>query len=341
MQAQEFAYAKWSVAQRARRVTDAAMDQAFADGAILRTHVVRPTWHFVSPADIRWMLDLTGPRVHAMNAYYYRTLGLDDAVLARTDSLLGKSLQGGQQLTRTELTAMLHKAGITASGLQIAYIFMHAELEAVLCSGARRGRQHTYALLAERAPHARILAHEEALAELTGRYFASRGPATLKDYVVWSSLTATDGRKGLDMIKSRLEHEVIDGRTYWFAASRQGVRPAAPMIDLVQGYDEYVMAYKESRDVLRMPGASRGTRQGDPTFPHAILLDGHVIGHWKHRLDKNAAIIETVFDRALAGPERRALNVAVDRYGQFLGVPATVVYQWPVGFSQPSSAVGV
>jgi hypothetical protein len=324
MQSQEFAFAKWSVAQRADGVSDAAMDQAFADAAILRTHVVRPTWHFVLPADIRWLLDLTAPRVHALNAYYYRKFGLDDAVFAKSNALFAKTLQGGRQLTRQELAATLHGAGIAASGLHLGYLLMRAELDAVICSGALRGKQQTYALFDERVPQAKTMHRAEALGELTKRYFTSRGPATLKDYLQWSSLTASDGKSGLDMVKSSLEHEVINGRTYWFAPSSLGLKPASPVIDLVQGYDEYVMSYGESKDVLQMPGVTRALPHGEAIFTHTILLDGHVIGHWKHRLKKNSVIIETLLNRPLADPQKQALNVAVERYGRFIGVPATL-----------------
>src|SRR6266508_2948519 len=105
VQSQDYGPAKWSVAERAGGVADAAVDRAFADGAILRTHVLRPTWHFVAPADIRWMLELTAPRVHALNAYYYRQLGLDDAVFERCNALLAGALQGGVHLTRKQLAA--------------------------------------------------------------------------------------------------------------------------------------------------------------------------------------------------------------------------------------------
>jgi hypothetical protein len=154
VQSQDYGPAKWSVAERTRSFTDAAMDKAFADGDILRTHVLRPTWHFVAPADIRWMLELTAPRVHALNAYMYRQLELDEKVLAKCTTLLLAALQGGNQLTRKELESIFEKTGIVTKGFRVAYILMNAELNGVVCSGALKGRQHTYALVEERAPQA-------------------------------------------------------------------------------------------------------------------------------------------------------------------------------------------
>jgi winged helix DNA-binding protein len=323
MQSQEFAYARWSVAQRSG-VTAGAVDRAFAGGAILRIHVIRPTWHFVAPADIRWILDISAPRVHALNAYYYRQTGVDASLAARTNGLFARSLEGGRQLTRKAMATVLQNAGISADGVKLAYLLMRAELDGVICSGAPRGKQHTYALFADRVPKAKTLDRDEALAELTRRYFASRGPATLKDYLGWSSLTATQGKAGLEMVKEELEREVVDGRTYWFAPASNHGRPRSPVIDLVQGYDEYVMSYSESRDLLFMPGRASARPLDRTAFYHAILLDGRLIGHWRHVLEKGKAVIETQLDRRLSASEKQALTVAIERYGEFLELPATL-----------------
>jgi hypothetical protein len=176
VQAQNFAGAKWALGLRLYGATDNDIEQTFNDGAILRTHVMRPTWHFVSAADIRWLLDLTAPRVRQAMAHYNRVLELDEAVFARTNAVLAETLQGGKQLTRDELADALRQAGIaTENGQRVGNIVMRAELDGVICSGARRGKQFTYALLAERAPQATVLARDEALTELTVRYFSSHG----------------------------------------------------------------------------------------------------------------------------------------------------------------------
>src|SRR5713226_2242979 len=195
VQAQDYAGAKWALGLRMQGVTDDVIEQAFADGAIIRTHVMRPTWHFVAPADIRWMLALTAPRI---NAYYNRKLELDDAVFRHSNAVLAKALQGGKQLTRSELASVLQLAGIAADNLlRSTYIIMRAELDGIVCSGARRGKQFTYALLDERVPQTRNLDRDEALAEFARRYFTSHGPATLQDFVWWSGLAAADAKAGL------------------------------------------------------------------------------------------------------------------------------------------------
>src|SRR5690348_1625275 len=92
MQAQEFGIAKWSVGQRTVGIDDAAVARALDEGLILRTHALRPTWHFIAAADLHWIQALTGPRVHSMNGPYYRGHGLDAATAARTNAVIVDAL---------------------------------------------------------------------------------------------------------------------------------------------------------------------------------------------------------------------------------------------------------
>lgn len=320
MQAQEFVPAKWSVAQRAASATEADLNRAFAEGAILRTHVLRPTWHFVRLEDIRWLLALSSRRVHRVNAYYYRKFKLDDDAFAKCTAVFRRTLKGGLQLTRKELAMVLEKAGVKASGLQLGYILMHAELDAAIVSGALSGKQQTYALFDDRVPDTMMLDRDDSVAELVKRYFATRGPATIKDFTVWSGLTTADAKTGLQMMGSQLEQLDVEGRTYWAVPFTELPAPKTPVIDLIQGYDEYVMSYAESKDVLfrkREPG------DRDPAYLHTILLDGQMIGHWKHTPRSGAVVVETAFYRRITAAEQRALDAAVDRFGRFMGVPAT------------------
>jgi hypothetical protein len=94
------------------------------------------------------------------------------------------------------------------------------------------------------------------------------------------------------------------------------------VIDLVQGYDEYVMFYSESKDVLFGSRRRQSRALRETTFLHAILLDGQLLGHWRHALEKKAVVVETSLDRPLVRGEARALDAAVERYGRFMGVPA-------------------
>jgi Winged helix DNA-binding domain len=323
VQSQDFAPAKWSLAQRAGGLGDADVDRAFADGAILRTHILRPTWHFVLPADIRWMLELTAPRVHALNAYQYRQLGLDEEVLQRSGALLADALGGGAHRTRKQLAAILERGGVDLSGgLRLGYLLMHAELRGLICSGAPSGKQQTYALLEERAPPAEPRTREQALAELTRRYFTSHGPATVKDFGWWSSLTVADIRRGLELAGSRLRQEVVDGVTYWSAGSAPADRPASPTVHLLQGYDEYVVGYSQSKPLLNLAG--RTLVRDRPVFNGVAILDGQVAGHWKRTITRAAVAFEVALYEPFDDAQAKALQAAADRQGEFLGLPATV-----------------
>jgi hypothetical protein len=322
VQSQDFGPAKWSLAQRTGGIGDAAVDRAFADGAILRTHVLRPTWHFVLPADIRWLLELTAPRVHVLNAYQYRQLGLDEDELQRSGALLADALQGGAHLTRRQLAATLERGGVALGGFRLGYLLMHAELRGIVCSGAPSGKQQTYALLEERAPRAEPRTRDQALAELTLRYFRSHGPATVKDFGWWSSLTVADIKRGLELAGARLRQEVVDGVAYWSAGSAPADPPASPTVHLLQGYDEYVVGYSQSKPLLNLAG--RTLVQDRPVFTGAAILDGQVAGHWKRTIGRGAVAFEVALYEPFGEDQAKALQAAADRQGEFLGLPATV-----------------
>ena len=323
VQAQDFGPAKWAVARRATRATDAQLDRAFDAGTILRTHVLRPTWHFVLPADIRWLLTATAPRVQARSAFRYRQLGLDDATLRRSEALLAGALRGGNQLTRKEAAAMLTAAGVAVDGQRLPYILMYAELNAVICSGPRCGKQHTYALLEERAPQARSLTRDEALRELTLRYFTSHGPAAAKDLATWASLTLSEVRTSLEAIGEQLRHEVIDGTSFWSAGASRTPARKSPAVHLLQGYDEYIMGYTETKHVLARPGATWSPADR-PVFNLVVLLDGRLSGFWKRTLKKDAVVVEVALLQPFDAAQLRALEAEAARYGAFLGLAATV-----------------
>ncbi len=329
-QSQDYGPAKWSVGTRTAGATDADLDRALADGTILRTHVLRPTWHFVTPADIRWMLELTGPRVHVFNSYYYHQLGLDQPLLARCAMLLADALRGGNQLTRKQVVALLAGAGVEAAGPRLAYIIMYAELEGVVCSGALAGKQHTYALLEERAPDAVSLTRDEALAELTARYFTSHGPATAKDFRWWSSLTLGEIQRGLELAADRLDSADVDGLTYWFAA---GPVPDGdvPAISLLQPYDEYLVGYTESKHLLDIDGSAAALPPRESAYNNVMLAGTQVAGRWKRTVKRDSVHIDALLHHPFDAARTDALHAAAASHGEFLGLPATVsVEHWDV-----------
>jgi hypothetical protein len=328
VQSQDYAGAKWAVAQRTNGLTDADLDQAFACGSILRTHVLRPTWHFVTPADIRWLLAVTKPRVHALNAYMYRQCELDETLLQRGSDVLAAALTGGRQLTRAELGETLGQAGIVADGVRLGYIIHYAELEAVICSGARRGKQFTYALLEERAPQAKRLDPDEALAELTKRYFTSHGPATLKDLAWWSSLTLAEAKKAVDLLGDQLVSQVIDEQTYWFSpATPMPTTPPAddhePQVFLLPNYDEFI-SYADRSAIFHPRDAEKMDPKKNVVYVHFIVINGQIVGTWQRVFKKGAAVINQSPFRPFTSAEQEAIAAASQRFGAFLGLPVVI-----------------
>ncbi len=328
VQAQDYPAAKWAVGQRAQAATDAAVAQAFNEGAILRTHVLRPTWHFVAAEDIHWMLALSSPQIKAAAAYYYRGLELDQTLLMRTNAVIEKALQGGKQVTRPELELLLEQAGIVSAAdnpLRRLYVLFNAELDGIVCSGALRGKQHTYALLAERAPNARRLDRDEALAELARRYFTSRGPATLKDFAWWSGLSGADARAALAMVRSGLVEEGFDGQSYWLDPSSLPATPqSAPAVHLLPNYDEYVVSYTDRSAIFDPARVKKVDARGNFLFNHTIVIDGQVAGTWKRTFRKNAVEITPNPFTPLSEAENSSMSAEMGRYSQFLGLPMLV-----------------
>jgi hypothetical protein len=320
VQAQDYYGAKWSLGQRMVGATDDVIEKAFATGRILRTHIVRPTWHFVTPADIRWLLRLTAPRINAINGHYYRKLGLDEAIFRRSNEAFARALRGNKYLTRDVLRKAVQRAGIVTDGLRFIHLLARAELDEVICSGPRVGKQFTYALLDERAPKAKNLTRDEALAELARRYFSSRGPAMLQDFVWWSGLTVADAKAGVEMVKQQLVEEVIDGKVYWLVSSTTTVRNPARIAHLLPAYDEYLLAYKDRSAMIDPLHAGKG-RLGNAVFSQPIVIGGRVIGSWKRAFKKDAAILTFNPLFPLSKGETKAVVRAAERYGEFLGLP--------------------
>lgn len=325
VQAQDYSLAKWALGTRTPDATDDEVERAFADGAILRTHVLRPTWHFVAPADIRWLLALTAPRVHRINAGRYRQLEFEPSVLRRSDALLARALRGRRFRDRAELRALFGKAGIRTEGeTRLSYLLMHAELEGVVCSGPRRGKQFTYALLDERVPAARPIDRRDALVELTRRFYLSRGPATAHDFAKWSGLTLADARLGLEGARRALESEVFEGKTYWSSPKAARPRPTRmPVAHLLSIYDEYISGYKDRSAIIDAAHAARLGAMG-AALSAIVIVDGRVVGTWKRRVARENVVLSVDFFDALPGRSRRAVVAATQKYGNFVSMPVAV-----------------
>jgi len=326
VQAQDFHGAKWALGLRMRKATNASIEEAFNRGEILRTHLLRPTWHFVAPEDIRWMLQLTGPRIKASCAAVYRQYELDEALCKRSNRAIAKALTGGKPLIRAELREVLKRVGVVADDtVRFAYILLRAELDGIVCSGPRRGNQFTYALLDERVAVSKQLTGDEALAELTRRYFASHGPASLTDFVWWSGLTTNEARRGIALLDREIKATQIDEATYWSSLARTNSTPktkpssSSSESHLLPAYDEYNVAYKNRQHVFDQRAVSQMTAWG--ALGPTVIVDGRLVGIWKGTLNRNAIAVEVTPAIALTKRDQTAVMKAAERYAAFLNVP--------------------
>ncbi len=320
MQAQDYPAAKWALGLRLKTATEGQIDRLYDEGAILRTHVLRPTWHFVPPEDIRWMLRLTGPKIRQGMAGRLRRLELDEATVERAQSAFVAALEGGRQLTRPELGAVLAAAGIAPDGQRLPHLLAAGELAGLLTSGARRGKQHTWALLEERASKARALDRDEAIGELTRRYFCSHGPAQLRDFVWWSGLTQAEARRGVELAGGALDHHALEGKEYWFDASLGGVPAAKGVAHLPPNFDEYTVGYADRSAILHPVHPFRPELFAfSSLLSNVVTVAGQVVGGWRRTVMRDGIRVEVRPLARLSPADRAAVEEAGHRLGRFLG----------------------
>ena len=324
VQSQDYPGAKWALGQRVRGATDASVEAAFNRGDILRVHALRPTWHFVAPGDLRWIQALTGPRVQRILAVYDRQLGLDGRTLARAHRIVERSLRDHAYKTRSELAGALRAGGVDAAGQTLARIMGHAELTALVCSGPQRGRHATYALVDERVPPAGPLDRDEALAELTRRYFISHGPATVRDFAWWSGLTVKDTVDGLAMINA--ESEDVDGLTLWLVPARVKVPAVAGSVHLLPNYDEYLVAYKDRQFVMPSTFKTMVAEQRTDIFANLVMADGRLAGSWRRVVTDTHVKVSVTLHRPVTRITRRAIDAAAQVLAEFHGRQAALEF---------------
>lgn len=321
VQSQDYPSAKWALGLRIPKSTDEDIEKAFEKGTILRTHVMRPTWHFVSPTDIRWMEELTSPRVRTSISTYAQSLGVTPAMVSKSKIVMEKALRKETYLTREEIGNELQKAGIHAKTQILGHLCSYAELDALICSGPRKGKKFTYALVEQRAPKAKTLSREKALIELTKRYFDSHGPATLHDFGWWSGLPMGDIRQTVE--QSKLESETMDGKTYYWGSSRPVKMPTKPVAFLLPNYDEFFIGYKGSSHAADHILANVRLKKS-VFFNHMIVIDGEIRGTWNKKVKTNDILLETSLFGSLNTDEKEALEKAVQRYEEFIGLPIKI-----------------
>ncbi|MEJ3745842.1 winged helix DNA-binding domain-containing protein [Actinomycetes bacterium KLBMP 9797] len=318
VQAENANQAAWAVASRTRRPQPAELAALLDEGAVLRTHVLRPTWHFVRAEDLGWLLDLTSPRVLPVTGQQLRnTYGLDEPAIDRAVADVLAALASRGHLTRAQLAEELSERGYPGSGHMMMLLLGHAELLGLICSGKLLDGQHTYALMSERVPAPRRLDRTEALAELAIRYFSGHGPATEKDLAYWATLTLTDVRAGLRQVGDRLGSFQHDGRTFWHAPGHAPDGPQEPAGHLLQILDETYRGYQDSRWVLDAAG---DVPRGREAAAGMALVDAQLVAAMRRTVARDQVSFALQPYRALTPAQTAALEEAAERYGEFLGL---------------------
>jgi hypothetical protein len=320
VQAENPSQAAWAVASRTRNPDQADLAALLDSGAVLRTHVLRPTWHFVRAEDIGWLLDLTAPRIRRVTGQQLRDAhGLDERSIDQALAALMQVLASRGQLTRAQLAQELRERGIGGSGQMLMILLAHAELGGLICSGRVDAGEHTYALMDERVPAPRRLGRNEALAELAVRYFTGHGPATERDLAYWATLTLTDVRAGLLQVRDQLDSLQHDGRTFWHAPGDLPSGPQKPAGHLLQILDEMYRGYQDSRWLLDAAGDVPRTRE---TAAGMALVDAQLLAAMRRTIGRDHVRFDLRPYRALTSSETEALDQAASRYGEYLRLKA-------------------
>jgi hypothetical protein len=247
----------------------------------------------------------------------YRQLKLDNAVFRITNDLIGKLLADGDELTREEVIAEVNKAGIETDNLRATHIMFQAELDKIICNGARRGKKFTYALFDKKVPVSAALKREEALAALAKRYFASHGPATVQDFAWWSGLSLTDSKLGFEAIRGEFEAANVDGREYLFTASAELPKMHGKAI-LIPAFDEITIGYAD-RSAAMDDAVAQNPESGGGIFKPVVMVKGKIVAAWRRTEKKDSVNIEIAPLSKMPAAAENSLEGAGTAYARFIG----------------------
>jgi len=317
IQAQDFAMAKWAVGLRTKNASEETVQKALDKGDIIRTHVLRPTWHFVSSADIYWMLELSAPQIIMQMKSRAKELELTQAVLNKAYTILEKALEGGKHLNRQELVPLWEKADIITNENRASHIFLYAELSGLICSGVMKNNKQTYALLEERVKKSKSLSKDEALQKLAMKYFTSHGPATLQDFKWWSGLPVKETKNAINMVKPKLHEEKINDSVYWLTKDNINKPGKTTSAFLLPAYDEFLISYKDRTAALHINHHSQ-TLSSNGIFYPIIVVNNKVAGTWKRTIKKDKIIIQTSFFETPVNSAKKAVLKSAEKLALFL-----------------------
>lgn len=320
IQAQNYNMAKWAIGIRLKSATDEIVEKSFQKGEILRTHILRPTWHFIAAEDIRWMLKLSAQRIRSANESFGKNLEITEKLYTKCNRLIEKHLRGNNHLTKQEIGAILEKENIETDINRLNRFLIRAETENIICSGVNRGNKQTYALLDERAAPTKELTKDEALAKLADRYFKSHSPATLTDFSWWSGLSVTEARHAIDLIKSNLIKDRYGNQNELLIHESSNCHfPTEDVFHFLPSFDEYLISYKDRNATLKEKHRAKAFNNYGTFYP-VILHNGQITGNWKLHRNKSGMTIETSFFEKVPNLCKDLINKAEKRYKQFISI---------------------
>lgn len=290
MQAQDFNMAKWGIGVRLLGSTDTEIENTINKGDIIRLHILRPTWHFVSSDDIYWMLDLSASRLSTSLKTADKMLDLTPEFVSKTYSILIDILDKEPNLTRQEIGEKLNLNNSILDSHRLNCIMFHAEVDSIVCNGVVKGKKQTYDLLEKKVPKGNeVFNKEESLYKLARKYFQSHGPATLQDFVWWSGLTIKEAKTGIESIMPDFIQEVIEGQTYIFHNSTVNHKLEDDIVHLLPAFDELFVSYKDRKEILKLEHQKK-VIISNGVFKPTVFLNGEIIGIWNRVVKKNRII---------------------------------------------------
>ena len=326
IQAQDFGMSHWAIGLRLPGATVRQVAAAIDRGQVIRTHLMRPTWHYVSADDIYWLLALSAAQVRQAMKSNDRAQGLSAADFLTTNRLIEAALarrrppdprRAGQRPQkrrhrhrRQPPLAHLHPRRAGWRHLQRR----HPGRENHLCP-ARAARAETAALT-----------EDEALARLAQRYFTSHAPATLQDFSWWSGLTAGRAARAIELVNPRSSPKPSPSAPTGCPTTWRSRLLAPRLVHLLPAYDEFLIAYTDRSAALPVQSYNK-TISSNGVFRPVIVLNGGVVGLWKRTIKKERLVVETELYEPADQTTRSLIETAAMQFGQFLEKETQVTHK--------------
>ena len=272
---------RWAVEMRTRRPSHKAFKKAFDSGQIIRLHLMRGTWQLVSAEDYWMMIGLCAPKAVAVTKGWMSSnkISISDDELYHVRDILAQTAADLGSATKEDIVQALADKDIRMDDHRLSYHIRMAEMSGTLCSGELLPMKATYALTANKVKQTAKIDRDEALMRFTRKYFQSRQPATLEDFVWWSGLNVSDCRKGIALLGDSVHVEKWKGMEFYLTddCRTRGFRKGKFL--LIPPYDEYLISYK-SRDIVLPPEHRHHAHNNSGIFQPVVAYDGIISGNW-------------------------------------------------------------